>query len=370
MGYEIIRGPFMLYETIGMLFRYVNRISFQSVLSRQRLLQGAPATKALTRRLTRLQEIMEEVCQGLDPDDPVLRRYFGRVDMENREFCLLQVLTEPFGRPNRPGLVESVTEICEAWKEWRSGGIRIQRDTGDNIIAFADAPGCTEDLFTQILELDIPAELRLHLYDTFRNFDDRMAMLTKLMLPLSDRLEEIFRQNVWLLDETEEYWRKTFEKMSPAEYLMTHSSGDVVRLAKKDTQVAIALMNCNNLDCWLMREDMDNQIPNFIYIGCGITANSLPRKRGDDLENVGTILRTIGDKKKLEILRRLSKERLYLHELADLMGIDPGSMSRALTTLHNYGFLQQEREALRNYYQTDRAAVHNFLELVETIIFS
>ena len=88
------------------------------------------------------------------------------------------------------------------------------------------------------------------------------------------------------------------------------------------------------------------------------------------IENVGNMLKCIGDKKRLEILQRLNREPQFGGELAESMGMDPGHTSRILTQMHAYGFLQEEKDRLRLYYRPDREVIHNFLELVEATIFS
>ena len=35
MGYEIAQGPFLLMETVAMLHKYVNGLSFQSAMGRR-----------------------------------------------------------------------------------------------------------------------------------------------------------------------------------------------------------------------------------------------------------------------------------------------------------------------------------------------
>lgn len=357
----------MLSEAVGLLYNFVNRVSFQTILNRQRLVLGAPTTRALARRMSRLQEILQEACQGLDPEEPALRRYFGRVALGGEETCLAFLLTESFGAPTGPGLAENMQRIRAAWQEYRNAGAWLKSDA-PNTLAFSTEPGQHGDLFTQVCALNLPAELRLQLYGALRDFDGSMAELTALLEPPARRLEALYRKEAWILDETEGYWQEIFERKSPIDYLFAHIDADVLRDVRDDTKIAISLMNCSHIQYWL-GGGSDTPEHNFIYIGCGITSASITRKQNDDLETVGAILRTMGDKRRLETLRRLSKERLYLHELAELMGMDPGSMSRTLTTLHNYGFLRQEREALRNYYQTDREMVHSFLELVETVIF-
>jgi DNA-binding transcriptional ArsR family regulator len=109
---------------------------------------------------------------------------------------------------------------------------------------------------------------------------------------------------------------------------------------------------------------------NILYIGSAIPANGMPRSRGGDVVTVGNMLKCIGDKKRLEILRRLSAEPSYGLELAEIMGVDSGHMSRILSQMHSYGFLREDKDRQRVYYRTDREAIHNFLELVEDTIFS
>lgn len=368
MGYTFVRGPFMLYETVAMLYKFVNKITFQSILSRQRLMQGAPATKALVRRMTRLQEILEEVCKDLDPEDPVLRQYFGRMASDGEETCLAYLLTEAFGAPSGPGFCESMDRIRKMWREYRARGAWITNDA-PNTLTFSEEPRKFKDLFAEVQALNLTAELRLQLYGALRDFDESITELQTVMEPLSRQLEAIYEKDAWILEETESYWKEIFDKISPIDYLLAHIDAQTLKNAGEDGKVAIMLMNCNHIHYWLRQGPADLTGQNFLYIGSGITSASITRKQSDDLEIVGAILRAMGDKKRLQTLRRLSKERMYLHELAEYMGMDPGSMSRILTTLHGYGFLRQEREALRNYYQTDREIIHSFLELVETVIF-
>ena len=70
MGYEIVGGPFLLMETVAMLHKYVNGISFQAAISRQRFFMGNPDYQAQSAKMSRLQAIMEELCAELDTTDP------------------------------------------------------------------------------------------------------------------------------------------------------------------------------------------------------------------------------------------------------------------------------------------------------------
>ena len=70
MGYEIVRGPFLLMETVAMLHKYVNGLSFQSAISRQRFFMSTQDYLAQSENMSRLQQMMEHICKDLDRNSP------------------------------------------------------------------------------------------------------------------------------------------------------------------------------------------------------------------------------------------------------------------------------------------------------------
>lgn len=371
MGYSLNRQPFMLLETVEMLYKYVNNITFSSILSRLRVLYGNAIAASLSKRLLRLQEILEEICRDIDQNDPLLQQYFAKVDTDCacEDLCLARLLTYSFCTLREPELQANGEEIRGIWRQLQSRGAWIQQCVIAGL-EFSDGPGSPGDLFAQVRALPLPAEFRLVLYDALRNFDDSLDALLGLAAPYAQRLEAYYREERWLLEETADYWAEHFQKMPPLKFLSISVGENAVYGAGESTVVAVALMNCD-----VMIYDMAGVSPicpdyNLLYMGCGVTTVSTVRRRGADLEGIGAIMKTLSDKKRLEILCRLSRERSYCHELADVMGVDPGNLSRSLAVLYHYGFLRQERESLKNYYRTDREALHNFLQLVETVLLS
>ena len=61
MEYEIVPGPFLLMETVAMLYKYVNGISFQSAISRQRFFMSNTAYQAQSKKMARLQQIQDQM---------------------------------------------------------------------------------------------------------------------------------------------------------------------------------------------------------------------------------------------------------------------------------------------------------------------
>lgn len=365
MEYEMIRGPFMLIETVAMLYKYVNGISFQSVTNKQKFFMDSATFEVQTRKMKRLQEIMEELCAELNPEDELLQWYFSRKGTEREYMSLASLMVNSFCTLKKPDYRENVEEILTLWDNLQQEGYWISSWGG---FSFSNGKDCPGDLFEQVRRLNFPGDFLMKIYGTFRDFKTSFRTLTDYMAPLAEKLEKIYRQEDWLFQVTEEYWQAAFEKLSPLQFVANFAGEEFRQGAGEKTVIAVSLMNTHQL---LL--EMEGHSPlhlkyNMLCIGGAIPYNSSSRSKGGDLETLSTILKAFSDKRRLEILRRLSRGASYGLELADLMGMDSGNMSRTLAQLHSYGFLREEKDRLRVYYRTDRDVIHNFLELVETAI--
>ena len=370
MGYEIVRGPFLLMETVAMLHKYVNGISFQSAISRQRFFMGDTDYLAQRRKMSRLQTVMESLCEGLDTRAPRLLHYFACAGDDPESVCLAQLMTHPFCTLRHPGLRENAREICAIWQRLRAEGYWLTSRNGENMVfAITNDPGCPGDLFMQIKAMRFHGDFQMKMYECFRDFDRSMDELVALIEPHARALETILDREPELFQSAERYWGEHFRQYGVEPFVATFANEAFRTKMSENTRVAVLLMDSDLLTAVAARSPLDLDY-NILYIGCAIPANGLPRSRGGDVETVGNMLKCIGDKKRLEILRRLSAEPSYGLELAEVMGMDSGHMSRILSQMHSYGFLREDKDRLRVYYRTDREAIHNFLEMVEDTIFS
>lgn len=367
MSFRIIHEPFMLPETVSMLYKYVNGIRLTDLMRQWKLTPDHKKCDPRIRKLTRLQEIMDQVCADVDRDDPFMQLYFGHVECGCENVCLAQLLTDSFCTLSCPDLTENIAEICRNWDQLRQRGYWIQPFSTGSLI-FSDGPGCPGGLAQQIRALNYSASFRKSLLTAMEDLQGSVHTLAERIRPLADRLETFYREDSWLFEEQCAYWQEQFENQDPLDLLTRlgieeerRGAGDVTWVAccMMDTNMLVAIMpgNCGY--------DLDH---NCLRIGSAITPRSLATKRGADLESVSTVLKCISDRKRLEILHRLSKERSYGQALAEATGMDPGNLSRNLAMLHSYGFLKQERGTWRTYYETDQEALHNFLMRVEKVI--
>lgn len=365
MEYEIKSKPLMLQETVAMLYKYVNGISFRDILSRKKFFAGSEVTENMIRRMDRLQQIMEELCGHLNPMDARLQQYFARIDADSEDVCVAQLMTYSFCRLSHPGLRENAEQICRFWAESQKEGKWLTPGSKSTLILSAQ-PGSPGDLFEQVCHLPYPAESQIVLYRALRNFNETMAELVAITEPLAQQLEAIYRQESWLLEDFAVYWQEVFSKSSPKEIAREILGYGQTPGIPGKTMVQPLLMPCNFVA--FGTDQFGQEHYNLLMLGINASANSHLRRRNNDLDGISLILKAVADRRRLEILQRLSNGRSYCHELAEVMEMDSGNMSRHLALLNNYGFLHQEREATINYYETNAQALRDFLHLVESTL--
>ena len=364
MGYKIIRKPFMLLETVSMLYKFVNGITPPKLFKQLRIDPASEEDQGRIRRLNRIQLILERVCADLDPHDPELQRLFGQIECGCEDVCLAQLLTYSFCTLCKPGFRDHIEEICDIWNQLQKNNYWIQPDSS-GALGFSASKEHPGSLLRQVRALNYPAEFRLELCDTLEHFETSMHHLADLLEPLSIRLEEIYRQEWWIFEEIWDYWEESLRTLPPLELLEQMGMKNATQNDASETYVALSAMNTNFVVATMV-DDLGSALDyNSLFIGGAITTSSTAIRHGAQLDGVLAVLKCLSDRKRLEILSRLSRGRSYGQELSETLSMDPGNVSRNLGMLHSYGLLRQERTTLRTYYETDHKALHDFLVRLE-----
>lgn len=360
MSVQFVKEPYLLLETVKMLYQYYEGRSC-TALAGQRRLSAHPSER---KRDEAIDQIIQNVCGGLDRDDPQMRYYFGRIETGTgfEDIFLAQLMTYSFITLKYPDFSENIQEIHEQWAYLQEDGIGIASHGIAGLIFERGVPG---DLFEQIASLKLPADFRLELYRVFRSFDKELDKLAALLRPYACRLERELSENSWILDELNGYWITAFSQRDPLE-LLEHAVGEnVIFGAGETTRVAVSVMDFDEMIYDMAGSSVFPLPGNLLYIGSIVNASSSVRNRGGDLNSLASAMKALGDRRRLELLQRLGKGRSYCRELAEAMDLDPGNLSRSLSILYDCGFLTQQRENMRCYYELDRDALHQFFRVAE-----
>ena len=364
MQFQIVRDHYLLYETIELLYRFVNGFSYRSILSMQMATDGSMESDRAVRLVEELQSILEESCQGLSPQDPRLRRFFAKVATGDKQegTCLARLLVFSFFTLKKPDFWENIEEIRKNWWYLQQKGAWIQNY---NIMGldFTFGGCCPGDFFEQVCALQLPPAFQITLCKALRNFDESLDELAELIAPVAERLKMTIRKLDWLLEEKVEYWEKS--GVSPLEYIEKSVEQKLFDREEERTTVAIFVTNHNFL--MYKKSDMEEN-RSYVYLGNGANVDRRKRDQNMTYEMLSMALKALSDKKRLEILGRLCKGRAYSLELSEAVGMDPSNMSRSLTLLCSYGFLHQKKEGQKNYYEADREALVHFLRQLESVL--
>lgn len=369
MHYEIIRKPFMFMETLELLYKFINGLSFSNMWNPNHEPRNSPRENAVRERLMILQQIMDEVCQGLDRENPKLQYFFVAREAAHpyQVSCLARYLVSAFIEYRNPGFDETVADILADWEKMNANGCWLRQVSGAGL-RWTSEPGCPGDLFAQICALaDHTAEFRLQLYGALHQFPETLKELTELMRPVSVRLEAAFNRSGLCLSDMVEYWLHS--QLPPIDFLADSTGKEAVAGAGEYTRLAIGLMNADQIFYAMENEVGHHRDYNYMYIGCCVSAYSLLSKNSRALDEASTVLRGLSERKRLEVLRRLSKRSCYGLELAEIMSMDRGNLSRLLSVLHSQGFLVQEKENQRVYYRANREALQKFFDQLMSDIF-
>lgn len=363
MGMVLDTRPYILYETIGMLVKYVNRRTFTELqTAMQRLYRGClDATWA--RRAECLQAIMDEVCGDLNLDDPELQHFFAkRVPGTSRNATTLaRVMTIPFMLFQNCDLQEEAEALKETWRRMRQQGVRLKRGMPGISFQPLQEGETMQPIFRQVYSLGYAPDYAMELVNVLEDYDSSMDRLVGLIGPYGKRLEKKLRENAWLMESLGAYWQEQFKTITPETFFNGSTVNRQALAAVECRRVCFALMNAAEAHCQTP-EDGWNLHSSIFVLGSMVVAECSQRMYSEDVEGICSTLRTLGDKSRLDLLLRLAEGRGYCQQLAEEAHCNTGNMSRNLAALSACGFLRQEREQSRAYYQTDIERVSTFFQ--------
>ncbi|MFR0733253.1 MAG: hypothetical protein ACLSHU_02695 [Oscillospiraceae bacterium] len=208
--------PYMLYETIAMLTKYVNRISMLDIRDTLLRLYRSGLDETWRRRLECLQEILEQVCADVDREDPDMQYFFSKRELSGPSDLtnLARVLTHPFIEWRSPKLEEEAEALKEDWRCLQARGFRLAPDTCG--ISFIPLPAgeAQESFFRQLYRLHLPGDLSMEVLNLYEDYTGNLDRLVGLITPYARRLEEQLAERPWLMESLGTYWEEQFQTIS------------------------------------------------------------------------------------------------------------------------------------------------------------
>lgn len=192
MEEQMERRPLILYETIEMLYKYINGISFHDIAESMSRLYGDVFPGVFVQKLDCLERITQEVCSGLQVQNRQMQRFFRRFETDaiRDNLCLAKVMTLSFFLYDHPELEKEAEALKRYWAGMRQEGFQIVAVSMSGLEFRPLEPGQRrKDLVEQLCELDYPAEYRMELLWMLTHFDTCMDTLVQLISPYAQRLQ-------------------------------------------------------------------------------------------------------------------------------------------------------------------------------------
>lgn len=363
MGMILDTKPYILYETVGMLVKYVNQRTFTELQTAMQRLYRGYLDADWERRAVCLQEIMDEVCCDLNLDDPELQYFFARRspgDSRNTT-TLARVMTIPFMLFREHGLEAEAEALKETWARMLQEGVRLERGMPGVSFRPLRRGETMLPVFRQVYSLGYAPDYAMELASILEDYSGSMDRLVRLIAPYGKRLERKLTENAWLMESLGTYWQAQFRTITPEAFFNGSLMNQQSLGAVEHRRICFALMNAAEAYCRTPEDGWDLNSSIFV-LGSLVVAECAQRMYSGDVESICSTLRTLGDKSKLDLLLRLAEGRGYCQQLAEENHCNTGNMSRNLAALSACGFLRQEREQSRTYYETDIERVSSFFQ--------
>lgn len=359
--------PYMLYETVGMLVKYVNRISMLEVRDTMLRLYRNYVDETWRRRLECLQDIIQEVCKDVNREAPEIQYFFGRREpgAGRDATTIARVMTIPFQEWRDHTLEGEAAVLKESWRRMGERGFHLAGGL-PGLTFLPLPPGAKQEgLFQQVYRLNFSGDFAMEVVHVFENYAATMDRLTEFIVPYSRKLEQKLNEHSWLMESLGTYWSQQFQTMPPEAFLKGINKDQPISEAK-ESQVSLCLMDAVEFHSETGEAVLHDDRNLFVF-GSSLVAECAHKMYGENLDEICAAFRVLSDQTKLSLLMRLSMGRSYCQQLAEENRSNTGNMSRSLAALTRHGFLKQEQEQFRTYYTTDVDGIDQFFEEVRDL---
>lgn len=342
MNIVLRREPSMLYETLELIYAWVNGLPPETLtVEAPYCIPAADVAR-----------ILEDACADLEPQEPGLWQYFGRhpiLDESEQFTCLAFCMVYWFMSLDVPELAGQIDSTRAAWERIRRRPINIRAINRFSMDIEALPVGPTGSLASELRKLPVEEDFFLSLLETFSDYSYHMARLREMILPVARRLRPLLEPFVAQAEPLREAWRQFFQETPLADFVAKRT-GTIPE--KPFDQVCICL---RYLGCRYTPIQVDEERNSFwMHLGVAVQpALQQARRRLGPNEQDLAALRLLGDKSRSEMVQALMGAPMSMQELATFLSLNPGTVFRNLNSLTNTGLLIKEIRGDRYYYHAN-----------------
>ncbi len=354
-----IRRPCYFAEAVYLLYFFVNDISYEEDYHRvcQAYCRHIPEHQdPVAKQIRELTRVSQAVTRGMNREDALLQKYFAQLPGTDHrsDCCLAQVMlmAVPLDYDNIDAFADG---LIRAYRLMEDQGIKINdMNPMGLILERLDEEQEQETLAEQLERLPCAIEGRWAILRVLTDYEKAVRELTEVIRPVAMALEgqmgTLMTMDESFLPQWEDYFRDhtvdDFQhEMFNTTFLFTEEN--------RPHDIWLGKWYFNPFGTWSeWLEDRGGAV-RTAYLGLGISFElSVHAKEKPDADALGGMLRALGGKDKLEILRRCAQQPCTPARLAAEMNLNSGTVSRNLYGLYKLGFLETKGDGERVNYVT------------------
>lgn len=346
---HFLRQPCLLYEAVELLYAYVNQISPELLTSKGQYC--IPVQEVAT--------LITQACGDLDPFSEPLQKFFtphNYSHIPNQTTCLAFIIVYTFMNLEDLNPDRQIDWMVTTWERIRRGPYHIQQINRHamEIIEYPD--GSPSSLSKELKHLPIREDFYAALLETFSDFPYQISLLYALIRPVVEKLSKLMIPFVERAMPLADHWEKLLRENQVETFLQSRGAMLV------DRPLSGSWFILRYLDCRVGNGQINPKTNELLMIlGVGLNPSLAPAWKETDLSEAEFVaFRLLGDQVRSKIVHTLQDRAMYMQELTNCLGLNPGTISRNLNSLSNAHLLEKEIRGERYYYRTN-------LEYIRTV---
>lgn len=339
---HFLRQPCLLYETVELLYAYVNRIS-PELLTSQGLYCIPPQDVAA---------LIAKACGDLDPFSESLQKFFTPHSYSrtpNQTTCLAFIMVYTFMNFEDLDLDRQTDWMVATWERIRRGSYHIQQISRYAMDIIEHQDGSPSSLAKELKQLPIRKDFYAALLEAFSDFPYQVSLLRALIRPVAEKLSKLLVPFVERAMPLADRWEQLFQENCVEAFLQSRGAMLV------EPPLAGAWFILRYLGCRMGNGEINQKTNELLtLLGVSLNPSLAPARKETELsETEFAAFRLLGDQVRSKIIHTLQDKAMYMQELTNCLGLNPGTVSRNLNSLSNAHLLEKEIRGDRYYYRTN-----------------
>ncbi len=333
--------PHMLYETVELLYAYVNEIPAGNLTQE--------GEYCLTEEA--VQQMMDVACAGVSRVDPVVQYYFGGhviSEEPRRVTCMARNLVYNAMAPSKGDMAQDCAEICALRRLQRKGGCRPSAINEYRILYMEATGNAFTPMAQDIARLGVGEEYSQMLLEQFSGFDEAVEQLEAILTPVAAKLEPLLLPWSQLAEPLARAWE--------AYYSQPEAEEEWCRRVRYREDKPLEAMRVQLRYFWPKRAPgMVTEYVAFCHIGVAVQVVKPKVEAFEQWEYQA--LRLLGSEARMRMLWAMLDKPMSARELAQQLDMHLGVVCRDLGSLFNSKLLITELVKGRNRYRTNRESL-------------